>query len=187
MAADDDFDEYEHHYAIRPNKSELKRENTALEALGEELIALPKERLRQWDLPAELLEAVVLAQNISRHHGAFKRQRKYIAKLLRDMDITSIRGQLDRHAQQDAQATYQLHLIERWRDRLLGGGDAEINALMAEHPDADRQKLRQLVRDAGKEQAAGKPPRSARLLFKYLRGLLIPSMEQAGHADEAET
>lgn len=183
MTDDDHFEEHEFHYAVRPNKSEIKRENAALEALGEELIALPKERLNQMDLPLELLEAVRLAQGISQHHGAFKRQRKYLAKLLRDMDAESIRGQLERHTQQAAQATYQLHLIERWRDRLLNGGDQDLNALVAGHPDADRQKLRQLIRDARKEHQAEAAPRSARLLFKYLRELLTPGEEEAGYAD----
>jgi len=182
MTQTDDLEEFEQHYAIRPNKSEIKRENAALEELGVELIALPKERLDKLALPTSLLEAVRLAQTIEKHHGAFKRQRKFIAKLLRDTDVEPIRGQLERHSQQTAQAARQLHVIERWRDRLLIGGDHDLNALMAEHPDADRQKLRQLTRDARKEQQNVTPPRSARLLFKYLREL-IPA-EQADEDEE---
>lgn len=184
--ADDEFAEFEIQYAIRPNKSEIKRENAALEALGEELIALPKDRLNKLDLLPELLEAVKLAQAIERHHGAFKRQRKFIAKLLRDVDVASIRAQLERHTQQTAHDTRQLHSIERWRNRLLAGGDHDINDLMAEHPDADRPKLRQLIRDARKEQQAEAPPRSARLLFKYLRGLLTPEAEDGDDGEAAE-
>jgi ribosome-associated protein len=132
-----------------------------------------------------LLEAVKLAQTIEKHHGAFKRQRKFIAKLLRDMDAEPIRGQLDQHARQAAHATRQLHAIERLRDRLLAGDDHDLNALMAERPAADRQKLRQLIRDARKEQQAGIEPRSARLLFKYLRELM--PAEEAGGEDEEES
>lgn len=171
-------------YAVRPNKSALKRENAALEQLGEELIALPKERLDKLDLSPALLEAVKLAQAIERHHGAFKRQRKFIAKLLRDMDAETIRAQLEQHTQQTARDTRQLHVIERWRDRLLAGGDHDLNALMAERPDADRQKLRQLIRDARKEQQAEAPPRSARLLFKFLRGLMTPEAEDEDEGEE---
>ncbi len=182
--ADNPPEEPVQHYAIRPNKSEIKRESAALEELGEELIALPKERLDKLDLPPALLEAVKLAQAIERHHGAFKRQRKFIAKLLRDTDAPAIRGQLERHTQQTARDTRQLHVIERWRERLLTGDDHDLNALMAEHPDADRQKLRQLIRDARKEQQAEAPPRSARLLFKYLRELMTTEAED--EYDEAE-
>jgi ribosome-associated protein len=129
-----------------------------------------------------LLEALLLAQAIEKHHGAFKRQRKFIAKLLRDTDVAPIRAQLEQHAQVTAHVTRQVHVIERWRDRLLKGDDNDLNALMAEHPDADRQKLRQLIRDARKEHLAAQPPRSARLLFKYLRELML--VEEAG--DEAD-
>jgi ribosome-associated protein len=66
---------------------------------------------------------------------------------------------------------------------LLTGGDHDLNTLVAEHPDADRPKLRQLIRDARKEQQAEAPPRSARLLFKYLRELLETETEPA-EADE---
>jgi ribosome-associated protein len=179
-------DEFEIHYAIRPNKSEIKRENAALEELGEALIALTKERLDKMDLAPELLEAVRLAQTIERHHGAFKRQRKFIAKLLREMDAAAIRAQLERQTQQSAQDTRQLHQIERWRTRLLSGDDHDLNALVAEHPDADRPKLRQLIRDARKEQQAAAPPRSARLLFKYLRELMNPEDAEAVFDEEEE-
>ncbi len=168
---DDDFDELEHQYSIRPNKSAIKRENAALEELGEELIALPKDQLNGLDLPVELFEAIKLAQSIANHHGASKRQRKFITKLLREMDVSPIREQLERHSNLSARAVHQLHHVERWRDRLLKGGDHDLNALMAEYPDAERQKLRQLIRDAHKEHETEASPHSARLLFKYLREL----------------
>lgn len=183
MTQAEDFDESEQYYAVRPNKSEIKRENAALEDLGVELINLPDERLHKLDLPPALLEAVKLAQSIERHHGAFKRQRKFIAKLLRDVDSASIRGQLEGDKQQSARQTYQTHLTERWRDRLLRGDDHDLNALVAEHPDTDRPRLRQLIRDARKEYQAEAPPRSTRLLFKYLRELLNPE-DSDDDADE---
>lgn len=180
-----DFDPDEQQYAIRPNKSEIKRENAALEDLGMELINLPDERLNKLELDSALLDAVKLARSIQRHHGAFKRQRKFIAKMLRDVDTASIRTQLEGHKQQSARETYQTHLVERWRGRLLSGTDQDLNALVAEHTDADRQKLRQLIRDARKEFQAEAPPRSSRLLFKYLRELLTPDAEDDDETGEA--
>ncbi len=183
---DDEFEELEYQYAVRPNKSAMKRENAELEDLGEELISLPKERLNGLEMPTQLFEAITLAQNIANHHGAFKRQRKFITKLLRDMDVSPLRGQLDRHSNLSARAVHHQHLIERWRDRLLKGGDHDLNALMAVYPDAERQKLRQLIRDAHKEQAAEASPRSARLLFKYLRELMTEEVEEEIGVDDAE-
>ncbi len=183
---DDDFAELEYEYAVRPNKSALKREIAALEALGEQLIALPNDRLDGLELPAELFEAVKLAQSIAGHHGAYKRQCKFICKLLREMDVSTIREQLERHSNLSARAVHHVHLIERWRDRLLKGDDGELNALMADYPHAERPKLRTLIRDARKEHQTEAPPRSARLLFKYLRELIVEETEDETHRDEAE-
>lgn len=185
LDAEDEFAELEPQYAVRPNKSALKRESAELEKLGEALIALPKEHLGQIGMNPALHDAVALAQNIANHHGAFKRQRKFITKLLREAeaeDLAAIRAQLKRQTRQDASAVRQLHNIEHWRDRLLAGGDQDLNALLAEHLDADRQKLRQLLRDARKERQAEAPPRSARLLFKYLRELM--AAEEIGQHDD---
>jgi len=170
MHTDAEFDTDD--FLQRPSKSSLKRESEALRDLGEALIALPRERLNEVPLPTELLEAVHVAQSISQHHGAYKRQRKYIGKLLREIDVAPIRDRLAGFDQQSAEAIHRQHAIERWRDRLLAGDDQDINALMSEYPNADRQKLRQLVRDARKEYENSAPPRSARLLFRYLRELM---------------
>jgi len=155
----------------RVSKSQLKRESAALEDLGNELIAVSRERLNHFDLSAELLEAVRQAQVIT-SHGALRRQRKFIAKLLRDIDPEPIREKLARLKNLSAQAIHEQHQIERWRDRLLNGDDQEINGFLETYPQADRQKLRQLVRDAHKEKLADLPPRSARLLYKCIREFL---------------
>lgn len=163
--------------AERPNKSQLKRECQALEELGAALTALSGEKLNRFNLPAELRDAIAQAQAIT-SHGALKRQRKFVGKLLRDLDPEPIRQQLASLTTQSAQALHSLHQVERWRDRLLAGDDHDINACMAAHPEADRQKLRQLVRDAHREKSAEAPPRSARLLFKYLRELMAADLAE---------
>ena len=43
--------------------------------------------------------------------------------------------------------------------------------VLTQRPDADRQALRQLIRNARQEAAAGKPPAAARALFRMLREL----------------
>ncbi|QSA96728.1 ribosome biogenesis factor YjgA [Methylococcus sp. EFPC2] len=172
----EDYSEFDEH-PRRPSKSSQKRDSEALQSVGEALIALPRERLTEFDLPPDLLEAVTVAQTLSTHRGAYKRQRKYIGKLLRDIDATPISEKLASLNQQSAEAIHAQHLIERWRDRLLAGDDHDINALMAEHPDADRQKLRQLVRDGRKERQEAAAPRAARLLFRYLRELQQQTQE----------
>jgi ribosome-associated protein len=167
MWTDDDEEEiYEDDGRI--SKSQLKRESAALQDLGDELLKLSAEQLGRLDLPPELSEAVRLGRTITAH-GGLRRQRKFIGKLLRGLDAEPIRAGLARIRNEGAAAARRLHQIERWRDLMLAEGDAAVNAFIAEHPEADRQKLRQLARDAHRERDAGAPPRAARALFRYLR------------------
>ena len=162
----------------RVSKSQLKRESAALQDLGEALIALSSEKLNNFHLPAQLLEAVRLAQSITQH-GALKRQRKFIGKLLRGMDVEPIREKLARINNRSAQSIGEHYLVERWRDRMLSGDEKEIKDFLAAYPSADRRKLRQLIGDAHKERLAQAPPRSSRLLFKYVRDFVTTT---AGNA-----
>ena len=58
-------------------------------------------------------------------------------------------------------------------------GDAVLGELLDEYPSADRQQLRQLVRNALDERAKDKPPRAFRELYRALHALLGDG-EQAG-------
>ena len=97
---------------------------------------------------------------------------QHIGKLLREEDETSIRQTLDQISQPQREEVKIFHEIEQWRDRLLAGDDEAINQLVSKYSDADRQHLRQLVRNARKEQQQEKPPRSTRLLFQYISDLM---------------
>lgn len=152
------------------SKSQRKRESHALQALGEALVALSTERLAAMPLPEALREAVLEAQRI-RQRGAHKRQLQYIGRLMRELDAAPIQAALDDLQQTSQEAVARQHRLERWRDRLLEEGDVALEPLLEEYPDADRQHLRQLVRNAQRERDRSKPPRSARMLFRYLREL----------------
>lgn len=163
---DDDLPLYE-----GPSKSQRKRDSAALQDLGAELVKMSKAKLAAIPLDEDLREAIALAQNI-KAHGGRKRQILYIGKLLRSTDIEPIKQALAKLDQTDAAAVAHLHRIERWRERLLSEGNDALTQLLGDVPDADSQRLRHLIRNAQQEQAAGKPPKSSRELFKYLRELL---------------
>lgn len=155
-----------------------------MQDLGEELMALPREQLERLSLPEALLEAVRLGQSITAH-GGLQRQRKFIGKLLRQLDAEPIRAGL-RALQGDSADQVRLqHQCERWRDRMLTEGDTAVNEFVGEHPQAERQKLRQWLRDAWREREGGQPPRSARLLFRYVREILAPAGAVSEDGDEA--
>lgn len=156
---------------IYVSKSQLKRESHALQALGEELVELPAAKLEKIPLPEELAEAVALARRI-KARGGRKRQLQYIGKLMRKIDEEPIRQAMDQIKGESTRETARLHKLEQWRDRLLEEGDSALAELLGEYPDADRQHLRQLMRNAQREKKQNKPPKSARELFRYLRELM---------------
>lgn len=152
----------------RPSKSQLKREMHALQALGERIIAMsPAERARL-PLSEDMLAAVEETGRIRSHEGR-RRHMQYVGKVMRREDLTAIQAVFDEIEQEERRRDLAFHRLEKWRDRLIDEDDNAVEAFIAEHPDADRQALRQLIRNAKSERERGKPPTNARRLFKLIR------------------
>ena len=83
-----EFDGYD-----RPSKSQRKRDADAAQAMGTRLIALKESELRALGLPETLLDAILLAQRIT-SRGGLARQRQYIGKLMRGIDLAPIEAAL---------------------------------------------------------------------------------------------
>lgn len=151
------------------SKSQRKRDALALQALADELVRLSPAELDGVPLTGELRDAVTSARELSR--GAYRRQVRYLARLLRDAQADPIRRAVESLRRTSHEDKALLRRLERWRERLMEEGDAALAELLDEYPGADAQQLRQLVRNAHRERTAGRPPRSFRQLFRYLREL----------------
>ena len=101
----------------KPSKSARKREQQALQALGERLIDLSPEQLADLDLDERLRDAVSAAKTI-RAHGALRRQKQLIGKLMRNVDPEPIRAMLATQDGEDLAARRIFRDAEAWRDRL---------------------------------------------------------------------
>jgi ribosome-associated protein len=153
----------------RPSKSAAKRAMNDLQALGVELVGLSRDQLKKIDLPEDLRDAVRDAQRFTQHE-AHRRQLQFIGKLMRNLDPEPIRAALDEINGVSAAANARMHALERLRTRFLED-ETVIGEIAAAHPGADLQHLRQLRRNALKEQQLGKPPRAFRELYRVLREL----------------
>lgn len=151
------------------SKSEIKRDAEELKRLGVELVELGKNALDKIPLDADLRAAIELAQRIKMEGR--RRQLQLIGKMLRQRDVDPIRQALDKLKNRHNQQVVVFHKLEQLRDRMVDGSDEAIEEVMNLWPDADRQQLRSLVRNARKEKAGNKPPKSARQIFQYLREL----------------
>lgn len=182
---DDGAEEY---YAIRPNKTQIKKDMAVLFALSEEMSELPAGQLKTLELPEIINKAVVEVSGMP-HKGARKRLLKFITGQLHKIDIEPILEKLSRIKNKSAHAVREHHVVEHWRDRLITEGNDALTALLDEQPHADRQLLRQLLRNAQKEAEAGKPPKSSRLLYRQLKDLFKVEGEpddESGFEDEQE-
>ncbi|MBT9310318.1 ribosome-associated protein [Pseudomonas aeruginosa] len=152
------------------SKSQIKRELHALQDLGERLTTLQPQLLERLPLTDPLRKALLEAPK-HKAHIARKRHIQYIGKLMRDQDVDAIVALIDQVDSSTRQYNERFHALERWRDQLIAGGDAALDAFVGEFPECDRQHLRGLVRHARHEAAHNKPPAAARKVFKYIREL----------------
>jgi ribosome-associated protein len=157
-----------------PSKTRVKKQMLELQDIGKTLTGLSVEKLRELDLPENLLDALVEYKRMTKF-GALHRQLQYIGRLMRNVEPAPILARLDAWAGVSRQHTAWLHQVERWRDRLLEQPEA-LTELLAAHPEADAQHLRTLIRNAHREKEASKPPKSYRELFQALREI-IPEPE----------
>ncbi len=163
--------EFEQEYE-RPSKSQLKREMTALQKLGEELVAEPRDRVKRVPMPEDVREAILECQEIKDHEGR-RRQMQYVGKKMRTLEeaeIAIIQKTLDSWRGLSRADTAALHAMERRRDKLLKE-DQALTSLLTQYPSLDAQHLRTLIRNARKEQAENKPPKAYRELFQLLKQL----------------
>lgn len=154
----------------QPSKTRLKAEADAAQEIGRQLVELPKEKLNKLDLDEALRDAITEAKRIT-SNGAIRRQMQYIGRLMRETDLTPIIEQLKRWEGKHQEENARFHQMERWRTRLLEDGKA-LEEFIAAFPQTDIQQIRALIRNAQKEQTAGKPPKSSRELFKMIREVI---------------
>ena len=176
--------EFEQEYD-RPSKSQLKREMTALQKLGAELIANSRDRVKRVPMPEDVRDAILECQKITDHEGR-RRQLQYVGKKMRTLEpheVAAIQTVIDSWRGTSKAEAAALHLIERRREKLLAN-DAALTELVATHPELDAQHLRTLIRNARKEQAENKPPKAYREIFQILKGLAKEDAAQDADADE---
>ncbi len=153
------------------SRSQLKREQQGRRDLGEELVALSEARLARLPLSEETLDAVRDGQRFTRR--ALQRQLTRIAALITEYDDEQvIRKGLEGLYQPHRDEVRRHHEAEQWRDGLIASDNAVMEAVVARFPEVDRQRLRQLARNANKENEQQKPPRAARQLYTYLHELI---------------
>ena len=169
---DEDSGEY-----LGQSRGEQRREALAVLDIAHRLVEQPAARLAQMGLSGNVLDAALAAQKISAQI-ARKRAVGFLAKQLRREDdeaLDAIRAALEHDKADSRREAAALHRVEALRERLIEQGDEALTELLEAHPQADRQQLRQLARNAREERLRNKPPHAQRELFRLLRALEDPA------------
>ncbi len=109
----------------KQSKSAKKREFLELQYLGVQLIGLSADQLLEMGLDDVLVDAIVTASGIS-SHGARRRQKQLIGKLMKVVDPVPIREALDALTQNSRQSKANFKLAESWRDRIVECGHSSL-------------------------------------------------------------
>ena len=179
--------EFEQEYD-RPSKSQLKREMTGLQKLGQELIDQARDRVKRVPMPEDVRDAILECQKIKDHEGR-RRQLQFVGKKMRTLDeaeVALIQKTIDSWKGASKSETAVMHAMERRRDKLLAN-DTAVTELIAEHPEIDAQQLRTMIRNARKEQAESKPPKAYREIFQLLKELSKASAAGAAVDGDADS
>jgi ribosome-associated protein len=156
------------------DRSKKKREVKAVEGLMDRLLELSLSELKVMPMSADVVEGLADLRRLKAmaSKGGYRRKRLRVAGLLRAEDLDAVRAAMPEGGNISPRELI-LQQAERWRDRLLSEGDPALEELISLHPEVDRQRLRQLVRQAnkGSAQPGERSPKSYRELFSMVREL----------------
>lgn len=155
---------------LGPSKSQRKRDMLELQKMGEALMAMKPEVWDRFPFQPRLREALEESRRI-KNLSARRRHVRFLGKLLGKEDTDAVQETIERMEARKQGEREHLHLHEGWRDRLIDEGDVALGSFLEHYPQADRQQLRQLIRDARREREREKPPAAARKLFRMIREL----------------
>lgn len=161
---------------INPNdyiksKSQVKREMTALQKLGEQLIDMNEKQLATIPAEEKLLEAIYEARKMP-HREARRRHLQFIGRIMRETNHDEIQAAVEKLQERNDQYIHRQHQVERYRDLLIEGDKQIFQTLVTSCPGIDVQHLRHLIRSAQKERDENLPPTNARKLFGFIRDQL---------------
>lgn len=147
-----------------PSRSQLKRDSQELRDMGEQLVLMANSHLEKINMDSSLLVAIKEARRL-KNLDARRRQIQYIGKLMRNMDLTEIRYSIEKLNHQSQTFRQHFAQLEQWRDRMIDEGNSAIEEFLMAYPNADRQQIRNLLRQAGREKTGSAKTK----LFKYLK------------------
>jgi ribosome-associated protein len=131
-------------------RTERRRSEEAWAEFAKTLVTISERHLLRMQLGEQLLRVVLETRAIT-SPGAKNRALRLVRKELRGLDLQLLRERLDDLSHPSTRRAPSP--VDDWRTRLLHGGEEDLATFLAEHPRAERQRLRTLLRNARKPDA----------------------------------
>ena len=154
------------------SRSEKKRLTDELHLVARALMKLSDGQRKYLPIEDSLNSAVQLAVKVKSKKEGFRRQMQFVTKLLRQYDIEELKDAMEGLASRHKCSGVDTMKLEALRKGMLNSGDEAVNAFLEKHPGAERQRLRQLIRQANKEKKLDKPQKSSKELLNYIKPFL---------------
>jgi ribosome-associated protein len=153
-----------------PSRTGLRRERREAEEilmqLARELVSLGDRMLTKLELPETVIEAVLEARGI-KNGSSRNRALRQVRIAIRGADAALIQNKL-KDLNDPSRSGAPSRILDRWRDRLVAGGEEDLSEFLQAFPAADRKQLRQLLRNVRKALDAARVE-GLRVLTKALR------------------
>jgi ribosome-associated protein len=169
---------------VRPSKTAAKREADEAQSLARNMVDVPPDVLEGFGLATELLDALAEARR-HRGHKESRRLLQHVGALIRGLDVSAIRAQLQQWRDVTGREPARLEQVRRWRDALVDGDDRVVDAVLAAAPLLERARLEELVAAARSERDRKRPPRDFRALFALIRDAVLAEDAAAPPVDRA--
>lgn len=155
------------------SRSAHKREAQAIRKLADKIASFGDLTFKKLNLPDEAIrEGFITARGLRKNSDEKRRQLQYVAKLMRQYDLTDLQNQIASLGA-TPKADPKAMRMENLRENLILGGVEVLNEFCSLIYDTDRNKLRTLIKKAKLELNADLPDRpAARALFKHLKAEL---------------
>jgi len=154
-----------------PTRSALSRarkgEEKRLAALATALVGLSNKQLGKLELDEEIVDAVEEARRM-KAHAARARQLRVVRRSLRGSDSQAIADAVDELINPSGLITPAAREARRWVERFLGDGNQAVEDFVANYAQADRQRLKGLVRNLRKADASKVAKPRAKLVAAVL-------------------
>ena len=152
------------------SKTALKNEAKDIHAFGKILVGLTNKQISQIEFPENVHEAIKELKKLKKN-SAKKRQSLYLAKLLRDIDLSEAQRFVDQLRFESQTEVKKFHKAEDWRDKLVTDV-SNLTDFINLSPGIDIQKLRKLILNSQKEIKKRSSKKFQKELFQFIKETL---------------